>query len=208
MSIFTATVPTFSEEDERKELAALGEEERKRLHAEICGATRITTPTTPSASVNVESAEVLMREAVESLSARDKAAYVEAMKRVPKLVERESSFLAFLECEAWNPWAAAARLARYWTFRKRTFGNELAFLPMTQKGAMRQDIELLERQAFVLPLESDSGGRPVVVWDRIRASPEARSGVMRCLFYVTSKMGLHEGFSSNGFVVLLNYQVS
>jgi hypothetical protein len=72
-----------------------------------------------------------LEEALELIPMEEKAAYREAVKRVPDLVDSESDDFRFLWYEKYNISAAARRLVSYWECRKELFG-ERAFLPMTQ----------------------------------------------------------------------------
>jgi hypothetical protein len=86
------------------------------------------------------------------------------LERAPQLVESESDAAGFLRCEKYDAWAAALRLVKYWEARKKIFGPDRAFLPMTMAGAMAEDMEHL-RKGFLLILPDDDHGRAVAYWD-------------------------------------------
>jgi hypothetical protein len=130
------------------------------------------------------------------------------MECAPEVVQHESPPIAFLRCENYDPWGAAQRLVRYWTFRVTVFGPDRAFLPMTLDGAMHQDSEELQRHTLAFPLEDDMHGRHVIVWDRVGAALVPRAFAVRCVFYAMSKMSLREDFSLKGWVAVINFQVS
>ena len=68
--------------------------------------------------------------------------------------------------------------------RRKIFGEERAFLPLTLMGAMAEDIEILETGIFSI-LPKDKKGRGVLVFDRIRAIPPlaTRDSVVRIFVF-------------------------
>jgi hypothetical protein len=58
----------------------------------------------------------------------------------------------------------------YWKTRRKFFGEERAFLPLTLGGALAQDAEVIETGIFAI-LRNDQKGRGVLFFDRIRAIP-------------------------------------
>lgn len=54
--------------------------------------------------------------------------------------------------------------------RRKLFGEERAFLPLTLKGALAEESELIENGIFAI-LPKDQKGRGVLFFDRIRATP-------------------------------------
>ena len=107
---------------------------------------------------------------MKEMSQVEKRDYLEAMQKAPVLVHLESNPLKMLQCEKFNVVAACTRLTKYWKWRKKLFGPDRAFLPMTQNGAMYEDIDALAK-GFVSILPEDGKGRLVVFFDRIRAIP-------------------------------------
>ena len=164
MMAFSYTAPQVSSEEEWLERKALTEIERQQIHCDLYGET-MDGDIHETESVRL-SAEENMRYALAEIPAEKKEAYLEAMKRVPQLVERESNALAFLRREKYDGILAAQRLVEYWKFRKMLFG-EKAFLPMTIDGAMRDDLETV-KVGFLSVLPDDKGGRPVLYYDRVR----------------------------------------
>jgi hypothetical protein len=157
----------------------------------------------------LENGVVLLRQALQDIPDTEKAAYLEALEIAPLLVERESNPVAFLRCEKYDAWAAARRLVEYWDVRKKTFGAERAFLPMTQAGAMAEDMEYVEKALFVM-LPDDDHDRAVFHWDRIRStrSVAPRDSVIRCLFYLMQALCEREIAQRRGFVSIINLRVS
>ena len=145
--------------------------------------------------------------ALELLSDAETAAYKEATKKVPHLVEIESPPIRFLRFENYNAWSAAKRLAAYWRHRKALFG-ERAFLPMTQtgEGALSQeDLEVLNT-GYIAILPNDGDQFPVLCYDRSRLDKENREAVtmqrLRCIFYIFSMVAENELAQRDGAISL------
>ena len=132
------------------------------------------------------------QQAFQDIAEEDKAAYTQALREVPELVETETPFERFLATESdQNPHAAAARrLCRYWRERVDIF-RERAFRPMTQvcNGALtEQDVELLNTTAFVI-LPPDARQRTTVAIDISRLGSKYNyqfflAAKLRFCFYV------------------------
>ena len=121
-----------------------------------------------SVAVDRESARAQFLEAMASIPDEDKAAYVEAVRQTPNLVEAESNPDLYLEYDSYDPWKAALRVANYWKTRVEIFGDR-AFLPLTitGDGAMSsEDIKVL-RTGFFMVLPNDKQGRTVVRGRRV-----------------------------------------
>jgi len=110
-----------------------------------------------------------LNEAIKVLPEVQKAAYLEALKRAPHLVETESNPSCFLQRENFNYWAAAARIVAYWEERKKGFGDR-AFLPLTLVGDSALSPEAIRalREGVLLLLPNDSEGRSVVCYDQAK----------------------------------------
>jgi hypothetical protein len=199
------TAPIVTPEDEQAEREALTEKESQKLHEEIYGSEVEIEET----DTMLEKASLLLQEALNEIPDAAKQAYLEALERAPLLVERESDPISFLRCENYDAWAAASRLVAYWEVRKKFFGPDRAFLPMTQTGAMAEDMEYSEK-ALITILSDDDHGRPVVCWDRIRATAAVapRASVLRCYFYLLHVLSEQERAQRGGYVVMINYLVS
>jgi hypothetical protein len=199
------TAPIVTPEDEQAEREALTEEESQRLYEEVYGSEVEIKET----DVMLEKASLLLQEALNEIPEAAKQAYLEALERAPLLVERESDPISFLRCEHYDGRAAAHRLVAYWEVRKKFFGPDRAFLPMTQTGAMAEDMEYSEK-ALISILPDDDHGRPVVCWDRTRTSAAVapRASVLRCCFYLLQVLSEQERAQKGGCVVMANYRVS
>ena len=68
----------------------------------------------------------------------EKAAYLEAKKRAPELVETESDPTCFLRLHEYDYWKAAERMVSYWKERKKAFGDDNFVLPL--KNAISPEV--------------------------------------------------------------------
>jgi len=121
-------------------------------------------------------ARASLDEAIKRISNVEKAAYLEALKRAPHLVETESDPLCFLQADDYDYCNAAGRIAAYWEERKKFFGDR-AFLPLTLVGASdsalsEETIRFIRSGVFLL-LPHDSSGRSVIccLQDKFRKYP-------------------------------------
>ena len=140
-----------------------------------------------------------------------KAAYLEAMERVPHLVETESDPMRFLRFEKYNPFAAARRLVTYWKTRKNIFG-ERAFLPLdlSKSGALTaEDVALLNSGLHAL-LPNDKKNRSVWCLDRSKLAvgeDNNRGRSASVIFFLLSVLSENEMSQKDGFIfaiVLIN----
>jgi hypothetical protein len=206
MSAFSFSAPIVTPDDEQAEREALTEEERQRIRKEVYG---VEDEMEETDSTMVEKAVLLLQEALHDIPDVEKHAYLEALERAPLLVEKESDPIRFLRCEKYDAGAAAQRLVSYWEVRKKLFGPDKAFLPMTQNGAMAEEMVYSEK-GFTAILPDDDHGRPVVCCDRIRstAAIAPRASVLRCNFYVLQVVSEQERAQKGGYVMMINYRVS
>ena len=107
-----------------------------------------------------------------SLPPETKRYYLEACVRCPAEVTDERK-AAFLETDQLDASAAAIRLCTYWSERVATFGTDLAYLPMTLHGAMREDVDAMIRYCPMQRLpKPDAYGRAMTFYDSGRRNPE------------------------------------
>jgi hypothetical protein len=111
----------------------------------------------------------------------DKREYLEALEEVPELVETESARTLFLNAEDYNPLRAAARLARYWKFRKSVFGSQRWLLPLTQTGtgALNSDDIAILRSGYLLGFHQHGN---LIIMD-ISRLPVYNISLERCIYY-------------------------
>lgn len=167
MSAFSFTAPIISEEQEKEEYLKFAEEEREKIKSDLYG--------TNVASLLLEQEKllerlpeslILLQEALDAIPQNEKVDYLQALARVPHLVERESPGRAFLQACNFDPWSAASRLVSYWKVRREAFGDDKAFQPMTLDGALKEDRHVFDLGFFAL-LPPDKAGRPIIFWNRI-----------------------------------------
>jgi hypothetical protein len=125
--------------------------------------------------------------ALELIPGAEKAAYLEAKKQCPLLVETEPELVRFLEYDKFDVWSAARRLVKYWSIRQDLF-EERAFLPMHQTGngaLSKVDLEVLST-GFVNLLHV--GGSPIVCFVPSRLDKDTNIIISRrrCTFYIMS----------------------
>ena len=159
---FSLTAPEFSLEQTQAEREALPSDERQALDGALHGLTAIPLKERPTV---IENGLRLLHEAIDLLPSESKQDYCRALQVNPTLVQNELDYVAFLRCEQWDAWAAARRVATYWEYRVKVFGEERAFLPMellSGEGALMADeVEALLCGGFqVLP--EDSVGRTLI----------------------------------------------
>jgi len=101
--------------------------------------------------------------ALDALPLEDKQDYLRAMINAPELFEAECHPIHFFRVTDWNAREAAVKSAAYWKLRLEVFGEELAFLPLTLEGAMRDDIDTMQRfHNYIRICPPDQHGRFVI----------------------------------------------
>jgi hypothetical protein len=206
MSAFSFTAPFVTPEQEKEEFNSFSEAEREKIHRDLHGTVEVTgdepAEFLPTSFVR---ALPLLQDALDAIPEGDKADYMEALERAPDLVRRESPSELFLRVETLDTRAAARRLVYYWKLRKEFFGPELAFLPMTMEGAMRNDQDLFDL-GFISILPSDESGRAVMYWNRVACTSDVapRYAFLRVLFYNGQVALEMQDAPTNGFVLLYN----
>ena len=101
-----------------------------------------------------------------------------------------------------------ARMLTYWKSRRRLFGDEKAFLPLSMEGTLGSDVAIVESGILVI-LPNDERGRGVLCMDRIRAVPPIapRDAVLRVLFYLIHVLSEDESLQKKGYVGLMHIKV-
>ena len=154
---------------------------------------------------SIEESLALMQEALDLLDGKECDAFVEAKERAHYLVKTETPFLRFLECENYDAWSAAIRLASYWTQRKALFGAR-AFFPLDQTGSgalLPRDVEVLASH-YVKILPYDRQGRAVVIYNRAVLPDDCLpESILRALFYACQIVSETELSQKQSFVSLV-----
>lgn len=142
-------------------------------------------------------------EAIKLIPDAKKAAYLEAVKLAPHLVETESNPMYFLIYESFNYWAAALRITTYWEERKNVFGDR-AFLPLMLigKNALTEEVIQSLREGALTLLPHDSSGRSVIYCHSIFASLPIKER-LQILFYIAFILMRNNPQSSKVGVVAL-----
>jgi hypothetical protein len=157
-------------------------------------------------------AEQHLKDAVDLLPSEESASYRKALLRCNDVVATETNPNLFLESEGFDAWAAAKRLAKYWTCREQCFGSNRAFLPLLnlalppkQRALSCADTAQL-RLGALAKLPTDKYGRTVLLVDRSRLdgtrSDADSDRWLRVIFYWLSKVMHQKNVQKNGFVVL------
>ena len=118
---------------------------------------------------------------------------MEGIQIAPDVVEKESFLDLYLRSNEYNFWKAASKICRYWHERKRIFGADRCYRPLTLTGngaLTKEDVRVLSA-GFPSILPRLSSGETVVLMDRRRwATVDANVPAKRrhrCLFYIAKK---------------------
>jgi hypothetical protein len=182
MPVFSFTAPHITPEEEQKERDSLTEEMREELKHDLYGDGVVHDAEEGEEEDELKEEERRLTTALNELDvileetpAAHKKDYLDAQTRAPHLVDTEANPRKFLRCENYHAEAAATRMLFYWKMRRKLFGDDRAFLPLTlntptNNGALRDDVEIV--QAGLLAIHPpDEKGRGVLFFDRIRAIP-------------------------------------
>jgi hypothetical protein len=99
MSVLSITAPQFTAEDEQLERDNVTQEEMDAALHDIYG-----TGTLEETEEMRIRGPIELEAALQDIPMEEKEAYLEAVARVPEIVEAESNFLLFLRSEDYNVW--------------------------------------------------------------------------------------------------------
>jgi hypothetical protein len=158
---------------------------------------------------NLTAAEEKVKAKLAELPRTATGCYYEALQKAPLRVwEEEASIDKFLRVEGFDDKATAARIARYWQIRCRTFGAK-AFASIYQTGEDaldRKDLFALG-SGFLKLLPDDAEGCPVLFVDtsslRSSSPDECRD---RCIFYLFSLLSENIMSQKEGAVLIYNLE--
>jgi hypothetical protein len=221
MSILSITAPQFTPEDERLEEEELTHEEKEAAKRDVYGEAQLHPGTAASSDAHERTHEEVANILQEfhrylgALEPEEKGAFLEAVERVPDLVDLESPPQDFLIAENYNTWAAAERAVNYWELRAWLFG-ERAWLPMTSTGngcLNEEDCALLETGfCSILDENADMSGRGVLCFEvPHRKLLVHRMSIVRVIFYLISVAHERESVRKKGLIVVAdtkNYTTS
>ena len=145
-------------------------------------------------------------EALSSLASTPKgAAYTQALTNCPSLLHRSFKLL-FLRARKFDARQAAERILRYWEHRIDIFEDDRAFMPLTLKGALREDSATISKGVICPTGCQDSDGREIVFFDPSRQDREAytRKSLARVMWYALHTALESESAQQKG-VVFVNY---
>jgi hypothetical protein len=222
MSVLSITAPQFTSEDERLEQETYTPIELDAAQNDILGHTSLKDHNDDDYDDDdddppleeEEQEHVLqqaLQQALQEIPVEEKDAYLEAMERVPQLVDLESPPHLFLKAEHYEPWAAAERLVNYWELRRWLFGDR-AWLPVTSTGngtLCEEDVELLKTGFCTLLDEDDASHRGVICFQVTRHKLEYdRMAMVRVIFYVLTVALERPSVQANGLVLVADTKVS
>jgi hypothetical protein len=170
MPVFSFTAPHITVEEEKEERDSLSDDAKQQLQDDLCGQTNKESDATSTAAAAAAAAgdeededgqvirrkvhelenEVLNNDGIPEDRRKD---YLEAKRRVPELGQREANPIQFLRCDRYDVSTAVHRMLLYWKTRRKIFGEDRAFLPMTLDGAMKDDISVVQSGIFFDPTE-------------------------------------------------------
>ena len=211
MSTLSITAPRFTVEDERLEKESFTIEEIESAKIDLYGDNTDNKQQQDDDEFEVINDDVLNEfyDALETFEQEEKDAYMEAMSKVPYLVEIESPPIDFLRAENFNNYyAAAERCINYWELRLWLFGDR-AWLPMTSTGngcLDDKDCDLL-RTGFctLLPEGTDRSGRGVLCFEVFERKLEYhRMAIVRVIFYLMSLAHERKSVQKNGLIIIAN----
>ncbi|KAG7353336.1 hypothetical protein IV203_009385 [Nitzschia inconspicua] len=210
MPVFSFTAPLITPEEEALERENLSKEQKAELQEDLyggigCGWTKALDYVEQNdgfLTTKLQELEQALSEMTPSLL-KD---YNKAMETVPDIVQTESDPVKFLRCERYDVTAAAKRIQLYWKMRRKIFGDDRAFLPMTLHAAMKDDAPMIESLAIYNILPEDAHGRKVLFFDRIKIVPPQvdRDLALRCMFYMIQVISEDVHAQKHGFVCLNN----
>lgn len=134
-----------------------------------------------------------------------KEAADQANKNCPDIVNDEFK-LMFLRSEVFNADLAAKRYASYWRKRLTTFGKEKAFLPITQKEALKDD-DIAMKLGFIQVMgPKDPTGRGIIFVDTsvLSKTKYTRESMCRVIWYCLHALLEDEETQKKGVVILVS----
>mmetsp|Transcript_15784 Transcript_15784/g.28451 ORF Transcript_15784/g.28451 Transcript_15784/m.28451 type:complete len:544 (+) Transcript_15784:195-1826(+) len=159
-------------------------------------------------SVYVSHALEMMRQEIEWMNdAGENEAWLEAKSKCDPQELGDIKLVAFLRCVDWHPKSAAERFAKYWKSRRRIFGPEKFYLPLTLDGALRDDMTALQTGLCVPLPERDASGRQVLWFTlcKITFQGFTLQSTLRVLWYMM-EIASQNDRDGEGIVRIENYE--
>jgi len=113
---------------------------------------------------DIQGSLTALQDELSKIRATEKAALTHASALKPELID-DDHVLQFLWAEKFDAELAAKRLVRYWSDRFKLFGPDKFVLPLTLKGALKDDSLALSRGYVQLLADTDTAGRAVLYLD-------------------------------------------
>jgi hypothetical protein len=180
----------ISSEDMRLESDTVSFDEEVAMSSQVW-----TPPTSIVAPLSVQPCDheliglAQMEDSLRSIPQGDKAAFLEASKTAPQLIDIETPWIRFLRFEKLNAIAAARRLVTYWQMRKEVFSERFC-LPLSIASGPSAlsdfDMKILGSGAGAF-VSCDQTGRAIILFNPSRADfvgDHDRFERIRALFYV------------------------
>jgi hypothetical protein len=203
MQAFSISAPQLSEEEQQREKEALTLEEKLEIENDMNASARfMETPEMTTKGL------MEFRQELDLIPNDKKSAYLQAMKRVPALVETETSPIKFLRCERFDAKTAALRCVQNWEIRLGLFG-EKAFEPMTLEGALSNDEQVLNTGFFQCLRNDIPDKRAILIKDRPKLSTASvydRESAIRVMWYMFHVASLNPFTQRNGAVLVYDAQ--
>ncbi|KAL7450329.1 hypothetical protein ACHAWC_002272 [Mediolabrus comicus] len=139
------------------------------------------------------------------IPATEKAALAHAHSLKPEIFD-DDHVLQFLWTEKFDAELAAKRLVRYWNDRFRLFGPDKFVLPLTLKGALKDDSLALSRGYVQLLADTDTAGRAVLYLDWSSHEPSigySEDSMHRVFWYMAHVAAEDPKILEAGFVLVI-----
>jgi len=129
------------------------------VDADLCG-----KPAAVVSNPDIPGSLTALQNELSKIPIAEKAALAHAQGLKPEIFD-DDHVLQFLWAEKFDASLAAKRLVRYWSDRFKLFGPDKFVLPLTLKGALKDDSLALSRGYVQLLADTDTAGRAVLYLD-------------------------------------------
>ena len=135
-----------------------------------------------------------------------KSAYMQALARSPDLVSTETDSLQFVRYSNYSVPDGAERLVLYWEERRKLFGDERAFLPLTLTGmgALTSDDAWSLKAGYPALLPTSTSGLQVMLCDQRQVLQNSSTDVqVRGAFYLIHLLSKDDIAQAEGVLLLV-----
>jgi len=199
--------PVFTAQDEQNDVASLSINDIISVQADLSGMSTLQISDGSSSIPNAAAIPrhiALLNQEISKLPDSQTSTYYRAVEA--GLVSHEHK-LMFLEHDRGNAEEAARKIARYWDLRLSVFGPDRCFLPMTLKGAMKeQAVPMLKSGIMQLLPVTDTAGRSVLYYcpSRRNLSEFNTQQELMCTWFLTETIMEAPELRRRGMVILIN----